>query len=80
MMLLKNVHDVDAFLTAVNRCRDDVILRSCDGTEEFNLKSTLSRYIAIGELCKDHGDSYEIFCMDKADEGYMLAFFQDIKE
>lgn len=80
MMLLKNVHDVDSFLNAISRCRDDVILRSCDGTEEFNLKSTLSRYMAIGELCKDHGDSYEIFCMSKADEAYMIAFFQDIKE
>lgn len=78
-MLLKNIHDVDAFMTAVNRCRDDVILRSCDGREEFNLKSALSRYMAIGELCKDHGDNYEIFCMNKADEAYMLEFFYDIR-
>ena len=80
MMLLKNVHDVDAFMAAVNRCRDDVLLMSSDGRERFNLKSVLSRYMAIGELCKDHGDSYEIFSLNKADEGYMLAFFQEIKE
>ena len=77
MMLLKNAKDVDQLIEAVNRCRDDVILRSVDGREEFNLKSTLSRYIAIGELCKDHGDRYEIFCMNRSDEGYMLEFFYD---
>lgn len=80
MMLLKNVHDVDSFLAAVNRCRGDIILRSMDGRETFNLKSVLSRYIAIGELCKDHGDEWEIFCMNKADEGYMIEFFNEIKE
>lgn len=80
LMLLKNVHDIDAFMNAVNRCRDDVILRSCDMTEEFNLKSTLSKYIAIGELCKDHGDSYEVFCMNKADEIYMMEFFREIAQ
>lgn len=80
MMLLKNVHDVDAFMNAVNRCRDDVLLVSNDGHEKFNLKSVLSRYMAIGELCKDHGDNYEIFCLNKADEGYMLEFFREIKE
>ena len=78
MMLLKNAHDIDSLLDAVSKCRGDVILRSVDGREEFNLKSVLSRYIAIGELCKDHGDQYEIFCMNKADEGYMMTFFLNL--
>ena len=80
MMLLKNAKDIDKLIEAVNRCRDDVILRSVDGREEFNLKSVLSRYIAIGELCRDHGDRYEIYCMDRADEGYMLNFFHDLQQ
>lgn len=79
MMLLKNAHDVDTLLDAVNKCRGDVILRNINQYEEFNLKSTLSRYIAIGELCKDHGDEWEIFCMNKADEGYMMTFFREIQ-
>lgn len=79
MMLLKNAHDIDTLLDAVSKCRNDVILRNINQYEEFNLKSTLSRYIAIGELCKDHGDEWEVFCMDKADEGYMIQFFMDIK-
>lgn len=80
MMLLKNVHDVDAFMNAVNRCRDDVLLMSQDGKEQFNLKSALSRYMAIGELCKEHGDEWEIFCMNKADETYMIEFFREISQ
>lgn len=77
MMLLKNANDIDSLLAAVSKCRGDVILRNINQYEEFNLKSTLSRYIAIGELCKDHGDEYEVFCMDKADEGYMIQFFME---
>ena len=75
MMLLKNAKEIDKLIEAVNRCRGDVLLRSVDGREEFNLKSVLSRYIAIGELCKDHGDRYEIYCMEHSDEGYMMQFF-----
>lgn len=78
MMLLKNVHDVNAFLKAINRCRGDVILRSSDGKEELDLKSKLSQYVAIERLHRDCGDAYEIFCMNKADESYLLAFFYDM--
>ena len=78
MMLLKNAKDIDNLIGAVDHCRGDVLLRSTDGREEFNLKSVLSRYVAIGELCKDHGDSYEVFCMDRSDEVYMLDFFHNL--
>jgi len=78
MMLLRNAKEIDKLIEAVNRCRGDVLLRSTDGKEEFNLKSVLSRYIAIGELCKDHGDRFEVYCMDRSDEGYMLNFFYDL--
>ena len=78
MMLLKNAKDINNLVEAVNRCRDDVLLRSTDGREEFNLKSVLSRYMAIGELCKEHGDSYEVFCMNRADEAYMMNFFNSL--
>jgi len=78
MMLLKDVKDIDALLETVKRCRDDVILRSSDGREELNLKSRLSQYIAIERLHREHGDEYEFFCMNPADEGYMLKFFYDM--
>ena len=75
MKLLKNTKDIENLIADVNRCRGDVILRSGDGREEFNLKSVLSRYIAIGELCKEHGDEYEMFCMDHDDVSKMLHFY-----
>ena len=78
MMLLKNANNIDSLLEAVSKCRGDVILRNINQYEEFNLKSTLSRYIAIGELCKEEGDQWEVFCMNKADEGYMIQFFMNI--
>ena len=80
MMLLKNANNIDSLLEAVSKCRGDVILRNINQYEEFNLKSTLSRYIAIGELCKEEGDQWEVFCMNKADEGYMIQFFMDINK
>lgn len=79
MNLLKNAKDVNLLLTTVKKCNGDVILRRCDGSEEFNLKSTLSTYIAIGELAKTSGDEWEVFCMNKEDEVYFLNFFYEIK-
>lgn len=79
MNLLKNAHDIDALMTAINKCKGDVMLRSVDGREEFNMKSVLSRYIAIGELCKDQGDQWEVYCMNKSDEGNLMSFFIEIK-
>lgn len=79
MMLLKNAKDIDALLAAVAQCKGDVYLRSTDGKEEFNLKSVLSQYMAIAKLCQDRGDQYEIFCMNRSDEPYMLRFFFELK-
>lgn len=80
MMLLKNVNDIELLNDAVNHCRDDVMLYSSDGTEEYNLKSEFSRFVALSELCKDDGKDYELFCMNRADESYMLKFFQELEE
>lgn len=83
MMLLKNAKNIEALLEAVKNCKSDVILRSADPSatkEEFNLKSTLSQYMGIARLCEDHGDQYEIFCMDRNDIGYMMQFFHELKQ
>lgn len=74
-MLLKNLKDARILIDIVKKCKGDVILRSIDRAEEFNLKSTLSQYIAIARLCDERGESYEIFCSDKDDEVYMMQFF-----
>lgn len=78
MMLLKNAKNIESLVDAVAQCKGDVILRRMDGSETFNLKSTLSRYIAIARLCEDHGDEYEVFCLNKIDEQYMLRFFYEL--
>ena len=74
---LKNIKDLEAFRAAVRQCKGDVILRSTDGAEEFNLKSRLSEFIALGKLADMHGDQYEIFCMNYADEAILLKYFYD---
>lgn len=80
MMLLKNITDINALLAAIAKCEGDVILRSIDGSEEFNLKSTLSQYIGIARLCEEHGDEYEIFCTNRNsnDEVYLMQFFHEL--
>ena len=78
-MLLKNVKDIEALRKAISKCKGDVILRSCDGRETFNMKSILSQYIAISKLLEDHGDTYEFFCMRIEDEPYLMEFFHNLK-
>lgn len=78
-MLLKNAKDIEALRRAIKECKGEVLLRSCDGSETFNMKSTISEYLAISKLIEDHGDTYEFFCMDRSDEGHLVAFFRDLK-
>ncbi len=80
MKLLKNVSDINLLNDAVEHCRDDVMIYSSDGHEQYNLKSEFSRYVALSELCKDDGREFEMFCMNRADENYMLQFFQELSE
>ena len=80
MKMLKNMNNVNALMTAVASCTDPVLLKSADGREEYNLKSALSLLIGIGHLCGEHGDEYEVFCTNRADEGYLLNFFRQLKQ
>ena len=34
---------------------------------------------AIARLCEEDGDNWEIFCMNRNDERYMLQFFAELK-
>ena len=80
MKMLKNMNNVNALMTAVASCTDSVLLKSADGREEYNLKSALSLLIGIGHLCGEHGDEYEVFCTNRADEGFLLNFFRQLKQ
>ncbi len=74
---LKNVKDLEAFRKAVSQCKGDVILRKNDSSEQFNMKSQLSAFIAWGKLADIHGDQYEIFCMNPTDEVNLLKYFYE---
>ena len=80
MKMLSNIKSVNALQAAVASCQDSVILKSADGREEYNLKSALSLLMGIGCLCGERGDEYEVFCTNRADEGYLLKFFREIKQ
>lgn len=80
MMLLRDLNDVEKFKEAVAACNSDVILRSIDGREEFNLKSQLSQHMAINRLRDEHGDDYEVFCTDRSEMGPLIIFFREIRE
>ena len=80
MKMLKSIKHVDALQSAVSNCRDSVILKSANGSEEYNLKSVLSQLIGISRLCEEYGDEYEFFCTNRADEGLMLKFFRELKQ
>lgn len=79
-MLLKNATDINNLVAAIAKCRGDVLLRSVDGTEEFNLKSTLSQYMGIARLCAEKGEFYEIYCTDKNDEPFLFHFFNELNK
>ena len=59
-MRLRSEADVQEFLDAVSQCGGDVYLKSPEG-DIFNLKSSMSRYIAIGRLIEEQGDTLELF-------------------
>ena len=74
---LSSVKDLEALRTAIEKCQGDVILRKNDGSEEFNMRSQLSSFVAWGRLASECGDTYEIFCMNKGDEANLLKYFYD---
>ena len=72
-MKLTNVKDVQKFIEVVNSCENDVYLKSVEG-DVFNMKSSLSQYIAIGRLIEESGDSLELFAQTREDEARLLQF------
>ena len=78
MRLTKSI-EVRDFLRAVELARGDVYLKSMHG-DCYNMKSVLSRYVALGALLGEHGDELELFCEDGNDEKYFFQFFADHPE
>lgn len=75
-MKISDMKTLNGFLGAVDKCGGNVYLISTFG-DKYNLKSALSKYIAIGELLSENGDKLELFCEQKGDEGYFMEFFEN---
>ena len=78
-MKLTNVKDVQKFIAAVNACENDVYLKSVEG-DVFNLKSSLSQYIAIGRLIEDAGESLDLFAQTREDEALLLNMLYQLNQ
>ena len=76
-MRLANVKDVKSFIDVVNSCEHDVYVKSPEG-DVFNLKSSLSQYIAIGRLIEESGDCLELFADSKEDEARLIRFLTEL--
>ena len=76
-MKLTNIKDVQKFIATVNACESDVYLKSVEG-DVFNLKSSLSQYIAIGRLIEESGDNLELFAQTREDELILLNMLTEL--
>lgn len=75
-MRLTNSKEILEFRFAVAKCKGDVYLRDPEGNQ-FNLKSVISQYIALGALLQDKGELLELFCSDAEDEQHFFKFFRE---
>ncbi len=72
MKLCKEI-EISDFLAAIKKAEGPVWLESNQG-DKYNLKSTLSRYVAIAALIENHNNDLELFCAPN-DEGLFYKFF-----
>ena len=78
-MKLINIQEVEEFRKAVHQCEGNVYLKSPEG-DVFNLKSSLSEYIALGRLLGEAGDSLELFASRREDEARLIAFLNEMDQ
>lgn len=76
-MKLRSEADVQEFLEVVKSCEGDVYLKSPEG-DIFNLRSSLSRYVAVGRLLEEQGDSLELFASRREDRSRLLSLVADL--
>ena len=76
-MRLRCEADVRKFLDTVQSCEGGVYLQSPEG-DIFNLKSSLSRYIAVGQLIEEQGDDLELFADRREDRARLMNLVADL--
>ena len=74
-MKLYNLEDITGFFNIINTCKGKVELVTDEG-DRLNLKSKLSRYIALADLFTDKGKipEMEIMCSDPDDVVKIMNF------
>lgn len=78
-MKLNNIDDLKAFQKIIDECEGEVWLESKFG-DKYNLKSTLSQYVAIGELIAQRGEDLELFASSKNDTNKLIEFLSKHKD
>ena len=76
-MRLRSEADVQEFLKVVESCEGGVYLQIPEG-DIFNLKSSLSRYIAVGQLIEEQGDDLELFADRREDRARLMNLVADL--
>ena len=79
-MKLYNLEDITGFFNIINTCKGKVELVTDEG-DHLNLKSKLSRYIALADLFTDKGKipEMEIMCSDPDDVVKIMKFIAQAK-
>ena len=77
---LYHLEDITGFFNVVNRCKGRIELITNEG-DRLNLKSKLSRYIALANLFNDGGEipEMEIMCSDPDDVKEIMKFIAQAK-
>lgn len=73
-MKIDSAVKVKELLDTVDKCHGDVYLKSIHG-DCYNLKSQLSKYVAMAALIEDKAGELELFCKLKEDEHFFFELF-----
>lgn len=76
IMKITNKAQVDTFVNAVEQCKGNAYLFDLKGNQ-YNLKSFMSRQVALGKLLDTDGDNLELFCERREDELHFMKFFRE---
>lgn len=76
-MRICNSNDVKAFNKLIDSCGGAVWAESVYG-DRYNLKSELSRTIAIAELMRDKKDRLELYASSREDEAKLTHFVKEL--
>ena len=74
-MRIKKDVEIKEFLDVLDKTEGNVWLESDQG-DKYNLKSTLSRYVAIAQMIKEEGDQLGLFCDKISDENLFYELFE----